>query len=52
MAVGPILLFATRLNIMDFSTPTSYDPYYILIPKPTVQPNFAAPWKPFAFSVG
>ena len=52
IAVGPLAMFASRLSVMDYSYAFSFDSYYILIPSPQVQPNFAAPWKPFSLTVG
>ena len=51
MAVGPLLIFASRLPIMDYSYTYSFESYYIVIPSPTIQSNFAAPWKPFSLTV-
>ena len=51
IAVGPLAMFASRLSAMDYSYAYSFDSYYIVIPSPQVQPNFAAPTKPFSLTV-
>ncbi len=51
IAVGPLAMFPSRLSVVDYSYAYGFDSYYILIPSPQVQPNFAAPWKPFSLTV-
>jgi len=51
MAVGPLVLFAARIPIMDYSFPHEFTSYRMLIPTPKLASNFGAPWKPFSFIV-
>ena len=52
MAVGSLVLFATRMPIMDYTFPYDINSYRMLIPTPKLASNFGAPWKPFSFIVG
>ena len=52
MAVGPMVLFAARIPVMDYTFPYQINSYRMLIPTPKLASNFDAPWKPFSFIVG